>query len=178
MALFGSRLGAQPFMMPQGIMPMQQMPTIADRVAQAFLGQPRETSGMGSAADRNVREGEMMKRGYADLSLGNLGKVAGMLSNMTPKGIIGMGVQGMLHQAFPETIGSPMPEFSGYGRYDQDLVGAVQSGKMTRGEADRVQRDRDAQKGPSGASHGASHGQVSGGGTGSRGGGLTAGGPR
>jgi hypothetical protein len=120
--------------------------------------------------------------GYADPTLSNFGTagmnaISALTGAMNPAGMaIGAGVRGLLGRPI-----SPMGNLTGFGRLDLDLLNSINSPIAAAAQAQRArafseQGRRDKERGARGATD--SHGQVRGGGTGSRGGGIVAGGPR
>lgn len=101
--------------------------------------EPRDGSEFGGGAFgvRN-RDREMMSRGRADLTFGNLGRAAGIAAGLP-------GPLGAFMTA-AKLARNPDP-FTGYSDYDRDLIDAVGSGRMTRGAADREQVARQGSAG-------------------------------
>ncbi|HVR65132.1 MAG TPA: hypothetical protein VMT98_00720 [Verrucomicrobiae bacterium] len=112
----------------------------------------RETSGMGSAPDRAMREADMMRAGYVDNLRDFVGAIrSGIRAVSNP---IGTGVASMVENAAgvaPGTYGG----ISGTAqRFDMDLENAVRSGRInpqtgrawTRAEAIAQQSRRNAEK--------------------------------
>lgn len=174
---------AQPMPIPQMVLPEPPKPP-GMITPPGMPGVPgtlrllRDLGGMRTAADFQ----EAARAGIANPTLGNIGQSFGLGLGLMG----GFGVPSTMAKFGLSQLGwgeSPFAGLEGFSRIDQDLVSQITSdnpniarGQLARARQEQAKRNAERGAGPRGATD--RSGQVRGGGTGSRSGGLTAGGPR